>query len=246
MIQLSKPSDKVTPSPLPLKPRSAPSPAIVKQSSAQRVKSIPPVGKPKAVRPTKQLGNLPKEKIQTTDRAKRNADAYTAFVVVSAVSAAVFLGCGIGTAHSGVRYGKAEGMARLLDLASDGSEEFFTTSGELNRDAEGLAKHIPGLHATLRRIEKRSEQDHVSVGSTIDQMKSEAQADSRHFLDLTRGTGIAAAAGLVGMLIFIPAASITRHRGLMLFQRNGRAKARASLLPEFSSRKIGLGFQLRW
>lgn len=184
-----------------------------------------------------------------TDRerkAKRNADAYTAFVTLSAVSAGLFLtGTGLTVFH-GLKLGKAEGTFRLLNHASEGSEDFFTESGDLSRDAQRQAKSIPGLHSLLLKIEKQSESKNQSVQDTIEDTQDEANAERKKQKKIVMATGIAAGVGLVGMIVFISAAKITKHRGLMLYAPNGKRRAKLNLQPQLSPQLQGLQLSLRW
>lgn len=179
-------------------------------------------------------------------KAKRNADAYTAFVTLSAVSAGLFLtGTGLTVFH-GLKLGKAEGTFQLLHTASEGSEDFFTESGELSRDAQRQAKSIPGLHGLLLRIEQESETKNQSIQETIEETQDEANTERKKQKKIVMATGIAAGVGLVGMIVFISAAKITKHRGLMLYAPNGKRRAKLNLQPQLSPQLQGLQLSLRW
>lgn len=192
-----------------------------------------------------------KAKPPVRDRAKRNADAYTAFVVFSALSTGTFLaGSGL-TLWSGLRYGKAAASDQLLRSASQGSDTLFDESGELSRDAQSAAAAMPGLFGVLRHIEKRAAADNQDVQSTIRELRGESQRDLRKEQKILLGSAIAAGAGLVGMLVFISAAKIARHRGIMLHGqglglRGRRSTVRAQVSPAISTREIGLSLSLRW
>ena len=179
-------------------------------------------------------------------RAKRNADAYTGFVVMSALSTGLFLtGTGL-TIWSGLRYGKAMGTEQLLRAASQGSENLFDESGEISREAKSAAGAVPGLKDMLEKIEGKASEENKDVQDAIREMKVEAREDRKKHQKALMASGIAAGAGIVGMLIFISAAKITRHRGLMLFGPSHKPRLRAQLAPAISPQEFGMHMTLRF
>ncbi len=192
--------------------------------------------------PTKQL---PK-KVDRDRKAKRNADAYTAFVTFSALSTGLFLaGTGFTIFH-GLRLGKAAGTNELLDQASDKSDQLFTDSGNLSRDAQIQAQNFPGLYGMLKDIEQESNNKKQSIQETIKEHRSEAKKNQKRELKITTATGIAAGVGLLGMIVFISAAKITRHRGLMLHSPRRKNTAQLQITPKIGPQYNGLGVSLRW
>ena len=92
---------------------------------------------------------------QFSKRARRNADAYTGFVVMSALSTALTLiGTGL-TVHSALRYGKSAGTEALLKAAGKNADQLFDRSGELTDDAKSYSEGVPGLYGMLQSIERR-------------------------------------------------------------------------------------------
>ncbi|MDL1870867.1 hypothetical protein FBR05_01520 [Deltaproteobacteria bacterium PRO3] len=179
-------------------------------------------------------------------RAKRNADAYTAFVVMSALSTGVFLaGTGL-SVWSGLRYGKAAGTEQLLRAASRGSEDLFDESGEISREAQSAAAAVPGLTDVLERVEEKAADENKDVQTTLREMEGEARAERRKQQKFLIGTGVAAGAGLVGMLVFISAAKIARHRGIMLMDRSLGRRVQAQWAPRLSPQEMGLQFSLKF
>lgn len=179
-------------------------------------------------------------------RAKRNADAYTGFVVMSALSTGLFLaGSGL-TIWSGLRYGKAMGTEQLLRAASQGSENLFDESGQVSREAKNAAGAVPGLQEVLKKIEGKASEENKDVQAAIREMKAEARDDRKKHQKALVASGIAAGAGVVGMLIFNSAAKITRHRGLMLFGTSPKPGLRAQLAPSLSPREFGMQMTLRF
>lgn len=188
----------------------------------------------------------PKRPMTPERRAKRNADAYTAFVVMSALSTGVFLtGTGL-SVWSGLRFGKAAGTEQLLRAASRGSEDLFDESGEISREAQSAAAAVPGLTDVLERVEEKAADENKDVQTALREMEGEARAERRKQQKFLIGSGVAAGAGLVGMLVFISAAKIARHRGIMLFGREGRPRLRAQVLPALSPQELGMQMTLRF
>ena len=179
-------------------------------------------------------------------KAKRNADAYTAFVTLSALSTGLFLaGTGLSVVY-GLKLGKAEGTYQLLGHASDKSDQLFTESGKLSRDAQEQVQQIPGLFRMLKNIEEKSAQKNQSVQKTLEETRDEAQVDRKEQKKKVVATGIAAGVGLVGMIVFISAAKITRHRGLMLYGPNRKQRAQIEFTPQLSPRYNGFGVKLHF
>ncbi|HEX5035487.1 MAG TPA: hypothetical protein VFW62_13485, partial [bacterium] len=174
----------------------------------------------------------------------------TAFVVMSALSTGTFLAGGGLTLWSGLRYGKAVASDQLLRSASQGSETLFEESGELSQDARSAAAAVPGLLGMLHRIEARASAENQDVQSTIEELRDETKVSLRQERKFLVGSAIGAGVGLVGMLIFISAAKIARHRGLMLHgqglgPRGRRSTVRAQVSPAFSPQMMGLSLSLR-
>ncbi len=179
-------------------------------------------------------------------RAKRNADAYTAFVVMSALSTGVFLtGTGL-SVWSGLRYGKAAGTEQLLRAASRGSKDLFDESGEISDEVRSAAAAVPGLTDVLERVEEKAADENKDAQTALREMEGEARAERRKQQKFLIGSGVAAGVGVVGMLVFISAAKITRHRGIMLFGREGRARLRAQVLPALYPQELGMQMTLRF
>ena len=182
----------------------------------------------------------------TPRRAKRNADAYTGFVVMSALSTGVFLaGAGL-TLWSGLRYGKAAGTEMLLRAASRGSENLFDESGKISREAQSAASSVPGLMGVLQDIEDQASDENQDIQGAIEDMKGEARSDRKRQQKFLLASGISAGVGLVGMLVFISAAKITRHRGLMLMGRPRGGRLQAQWAPRISPQEMGLQMTLRF
>lgn len=59
-------------------------------------------------------------------------------------------------------------------------------------------------------------------------------------------TGIAAGVGLASMIVFISAAKITRHRGLMLYGPQQKPRAQLQITPRLGPQYNGLGLHLRF
>lgn len=179
-------------------------------------------------------------------KAKRNADAYTAFVTLSALSTGLFLaGTGL-TVVYGLKLGKAEGTYQLLGAASDKSDQLFTESGKLSRDAQEHARQIPGLFRMLKDIEEKSAQKNQSVQKTLEETRDEADVEREAQKKKVMATGIAAGVGLVSMIVFISAAKITRHRGLMLYGPHEKRRAQLEITPRLGPQYNGLGVNLRF
>lgn len=190
--------------------------------------------------------DAPRRTVTPERRAKRNADAYTAFVVMSALSTGVFLtGTGL-SVWSGLRFGKAAGTEQLLRAASRGSEDFFDESGAISREAQSAAAAIPGLTDVLEKVEDKAADENKDVQTALREMEGEARAERRQRQKFLVGSGIAAGAGLVGMLVFISAAKITRHRGIMLMDRPLGRRVQAQWAPRLSPQEMGLQFSLRF
>ena len=164
---------------------------------------------------------------------------------MSALSTGVFLaGSGL-TIFSGFRYGKAAGTEQLLRAASQGSGALFDKSGELSREAKAASAAVPGLFGVLQKIEDKAASQNQDVQQTIQDMRRGAHEGKKKQQKLLLASGIAAGAGLVGMLVFISAAKIARHRGLMLVgPKHGRVQAQWA--PRLSSQELGLEMTLRF
>src|SRR5690606_26088658 len=179
-------------------------------------------------------------------KAKRNADAYTAFVPLGAVSTGLFLvGTGF-TAYHGYLLAKAECTSHLMGAASDMYDRIFTKSGDLNQDFQKHAGKVPGLSGMLEDLEEKAEEKNQSAQQTFDEAQGHADAERKKQRKIVMATGIAAGAGLAGMIIFYSAARITKHRGLMLYGPHRRPTAQLEFTPLLGPQLNGLEFSLRF
>lgn len=185
------------------------------------------------------LGTLPR-------KAKRNADAFTAFKVTGAVSTALFLGCGAAAAYSGVQYAKFLGMEEALNTADASADTFFDKSGKLTHESRTLAKSIPNLYPLLQKVESKMEKEDKTLNEAIDEIGEGVHGKRRHWKKVAVGTGVAAGAGLMGMIIFLTAASIAKHRGNMLYRRDRISKFKPKVTPKLSPQETGIEVQFKF
>lgn len=179
-------------------------------------------------------------------KAKRNADAFTAFKVTGAVSTALFLGCGAGAVYSGVQYAKFLGMEEALNTADAGADTFFDESGKLTKESRTLSKSIPNLYPLLQKVESKMQKEDKTLNEAIDEIGEGVHGKRRHWKKIAVGTGVAAGAGLVGMIIFLTAASIAKHRGNMLYRRDRISKFKPKVTPKLSPQESGIQVELNF